>query len=136
MKTRATVKRKTERRSQPAQRRRDQSTITVRLAGLGSKTRILRLPPGTTVKEIVAREHLGQSSIRLNNRPVRLLTKLKNRDVLVATPRSIVGGSAGRYDHLDLDRYRRTMTPEDFSFFTGFVGADRFGVTEDDLRFP
>jgi hypothetical protein len=74
------------------------------------------------------RHGLAQSSIRLNRRPVRLLTKLKTGDVLVAVPRSIVGGNAGRYDHLDLARYRRTMTPDDFKFFTNFVGADRLGL--------
>lgn len=26
------------------------------------------------------------------------------------------------------------MTPDDFKFFTNFVGADRLGLTEDDLR--
>lgn len=133
MKTKTTVERKPE-RARPIRRRPRQSTITVTLTGLATKTRILRLTAGTTVKDVVMRHGLAQSSIRLNRRPVRLLTKLKNGDVLVAVPRSIVGGNAGRYDHLDLERYRRTMTPDDFKFFTNFVGADRLGFTEDDLR--
>lgn len=107
-------------------------TITVRLGRLGAKTQDLELPPGTTVKDLVRAQRLEEYSIRLNGEPVRLSTELKSGDLMVAGPRSIVGGSAGRYDHLDLDECRRTMSSRDFEFFVNFVGADMLGFKDED----
>jgi hypothetical protein len=48
--------------------------------------------------------------------------------VLIPLERTI-----GRFDHLDLDMYRHTMSPSDYQFFVSFVGTDAFGFTEEDL---
>lgn len=110
--------------------------VKVRLTGLGMKTRLLDVAPGTTVKDLVIGQGLLERkvSIRLNGRPVRLSTKLKEGDVLAAVPQTIAGGAVGRYDHLDLDEYRRRMSPRDFEFFVNFVGADVLGFRDSDLE--
>lgn len=108
--------------------------MKIRLAGLGIRTRVLDLPAGTTIKNLVKAQGLERSSIRLNGQAVRLSTELKDGDVLVAVPQTIVGGSIGRYDHLDLDECRRRMSPRDFKFFVSFVGADVLGFRDNDLE--
>jgi len=96
----------------------------------------LDLPPGTTVKDLVIEQGLlgRKVSVRLNGRPVRLLTKLKDGDVFAVVPQTIVGGAVGRYDHLDLDECRRRMSPRDFEFFVNFIGADVLGFRDSDLE--
>lgn len=128
-------------KSKTAARRRKSGTgsprarVKVRLTGLGMKTTVLDLPPGTTVKDLVIGHGLleRKPSIRLNGGAVRLSTKLKDGDVLVAVPQTIIGGAAGRYDHLDLDECRRRMSPRDFDFFVNFVGADVLGFHDSDF---
>lgn len=105
----------------------------VQLGRLGTRTRTLKLRAGTTVKDLVRKQGLERSSIRLNKRAVRLATKLKTGDVVVVVPQAIVGGSAGRYDHLNVEECRGRMSAEDLQFFVNFVGADALGFKEDDL---
>ncbi len=40
-----------------------------------------------------------------------------------------------RFAHLDMERYKREMSEEDYNFFVAFVGVDSFGFTEDDFDF-
>ena len=42
--------------------------------------------------------------------------------------------SCGRFDHLDLDFYRQTMSARDFNFFLTFAGGDTLGFTDEDLE--
>ena len=39
-----------------------------------------------------------------------------------------------RFAHLPMDVYQRTMRPEDFQFFTDFVGSGSFGFTPEDFE--
>jgi molybdopterin converting factor small subunit len=120
--------------SRPTRRLERAKTVKVRLGKLGSEVQELRLRSGTTVKDLVKARGLYELSIRLNGNVVRLSTQLKDGDLVVAVPPFIVGASAGRYDHLDLDKYRRTMSPPDFNFFVNFVGADALGFRDEDLE--
>lgn len=120
--------------SRTAQRFSRQKTIRVRLARLGAKTQVLALSPGTTVKDLVKAQGLERLSVRLNGNPVRLATELRDQDALTVVLPFIAGASTGRYDHLDLERYRRTMLPRDFDFFVNFVGADQLGLRDEDLQ--
>ena len=110
------------------------NTITVRLGRFGERVRELKLPVGTTIKDLVKAEGLAESSIRLKGDPIRLATQLKHGDLVVAVPHSIAGSGVGRYDHVDLDECRRTMSPRDFKFFVNFVGADVLGFRDEDLE--
>jgi len=42
--------------------------------------------------------------------------------------------SLGRFDHLDLGFYRRTIPQRDFAFLIAFTGGDTFGFTDQDLE--
>lgn len=135
MKAKTTARKKSASKSrrtpQPVRRK----PITVQLGRMGAdKVRVLNLPTGTTVKDFVKAQGLERYSIRLNGKPVRLSTELKNRDLVVVVPWFIVGASAGRYDHLNLEKYRQTMSARDFKFFVNFVGADRFGFRNGDVE--
>lgn len=136
MKAKKLAKRKTTSTvSRPTRRFERAKTVRVRLVTFDSDVvQELRLRPGTTVKDLVKTRGLHELSIRLNKNAVRLSTQLKDGDLVVAVPPFIVGGSAGRYDHLDLDECRRTMSPRDFNFFVNFVGAEPLGFREEDLE--
>lgn len=135
MKTKKLAKRnRTSKASRPTRRSERPKTVRVRLVKFGSDVQELRLWPGATVKDLVKARGLHEASIRLNKHAVHLSTQLKDGDLVVAVPPFIVGGSAGRYDHLDLDKYRRTMSPRDFNFFVNFVGAEALGFREEDLE--
>lgn len=120
--------------SRPTRRFERAKTVGVRVGGLGSDVQELRLQSGTTVKDLVRARGLHEFSIRLNGAAVRLSTQLKDGDVVVAVPHSILGARAGRHDHLDLDECRRMMSPRGFNFFISFVGADALGFREEDLE--
>lgn len=125
-------------RLRAASRRRSSSdrpkTVKVRFGRLGSELRELQVPADTTVKDLVKAEGLEKLSVRINRQPVRLASRLREGDIIVAVPPFVVGGSAGRHDHLDLEECRRTMSPRDFKFFANFVGADRLGFRDEDLE--
>ncbi len=108
--------------------------MTIRLCRLGDRTRTLKLPQGTTIKDLVKTHGLERCSIRLNKRAVRLAAKLKTGDVVVVVPQAIIGGTTNRYDHLNLEDCRRRMSAKDFRFFVNFVGAEVLGFTDDDLE--
>jgi len=40
---------------------------------------------------------------------------------------------SGRYSHLDMGFYQRTMSARDFGFFSRFVGAEKLGLTAEHL---
>jgi hypothetical protein len=120
--------------SRPTERSERQKTVKVRLGRLGSDVQDLELPIGTTVKDLVKSQGLGTLSIRINQNPVRLGAELRDGDTVVVTPRHLAGGAGGRHDHLDLDEYRRTMSPADFAFFVNFVGADALGFSHRGCR--
>ena len=126
--------RKSRTRSHTGERPRRQKTMIVRLGRLGTHVREIKLRVGTAMKDLISSEGLAQCSVRLNGRPFRLSASLKNGDVVTATPQSIRGTSAGRFDHLDLDECRRTMAPRDYEFFVNFVGAETLGVRNEDLE--
>lgn len=109
-------------------------TVRVRLGRPGSAVQELKVPSDSTVKDVVLAQKLEELSIRINGHPVRLSGRLKDGDLIVALPRFIVGSSAARHDHLNLDECRRTMSPRDFDFFVNFVGADRLGFSDEDLE--
>ena len=123
------MKIRTRRSTRPKQHK----MVTVRLGRLGGDAKTLRLSHGATVKDLVKGQALERCSIRVNGAPTRLSTELNDGDVVVAVPQQIVGSSAGRYDHLDLEEYRRTMAPQDFKFFVNFIGADMLGFGNPDL---
>jgi hypothetical protein len=120
-------------RTKPKPRSVRDSDITVRLGRFGSKTKILKLAPGTTVKDLVIAHELGSFAVRVNTRRPRLARKLRDGDIVVATPQRISGGAAGRHDDLDLDECRRRMSPSDLRFFVNFVGAEAYRFDGSDL---
>lgn len=109
-------------------------TVKVRFGRAGSDIQELDVPAGTTVKDLVEGERLEKVAVRINGHPVRLASRLREGDIIIAAPPFVVGGSVGRHDHLDLDECRRTMSPRDFEFFVNFVGADRLGLRDEDLE--
>lgn len=51
---------------------------------------------------------------------------------MVVVP-DVISGESGRYGHLDMAANQAAMSPEDYRCFVSFVGADAFGLSEDDL---
>lgn len=120
--------------SRPKPQSKRPKTVRVQLGALGGDTRQLEVPADTTVMDLVKARGLEKLSIRINGHPVRLSSRLREGDIIVALPRFIVGRSIGRHDHLDLDECRRTMSPRDFNFFVNFVGAEALGFRDEDLE--
>lgn len=133
MRTSTKRKRKPSSNSRSTHRVHRHETVTVRLTRLGGQIKTLELSPGTTVKDLVKTHRLGHSAVRINGKPPRLATKLKDGDIVAAVPPRIAGTSVDRYDGLDLEQCRRAMSPHDFQFFVNFVGADALGVKDSDL---
>jgi len=110
--------------------------LTVLVGVLGRDTHQMQVPSGTTLKWLT--ESLGLSTlegltVRVNKEAVSLSRRLRENDIIAVVP-SAIGGAAGRFEHLDLDRYRREMSPSDYQFFTRFAGAEALGVKDHDIE--
>ena len=80
----------------------------------------------------MVKQKLRDVRVRVNRRAVPLAARLCHGDEILVTPIAPVAPAA-RFARLDLERYRREMTPADYAWFVSFVGADRFGIRPGDL---
>ncbi len=107
--------------------------IRIFLSSLGGETRQLTFRSGARLKDLLKSVGVQRGIVRVNGRRVALSTPLHDRDLVTLLPESISGG-ARRYAHLNLEEYRKSMSPRDYDFFVRFIGSDAFGLEPEDVR--
>ena len=125
--------------------------VRVLVGRLGGEPKTVDVQSGTKLSDLVKAQGLEHLQVRVNGQDVPSSTELRPGDVVVAVPEAIIGEALpigayestvaykktalprtpGRYAHLDLESYRKSMSPRDYNFFINFIGADALGLTQD-----